>query len=65
MRPERKKQEENRRERKWDPRVRWRVIQDTITWAELQKTCRRNTREKQLEEEARKLSAWDPSGSDV
>lgn len=28
--------EHRKRERNWDPALRWKVIQDTITWAEAQ-----------------------------
>ena len=35
--------ESAKRERNWDPKVRWKVVQDTITWAEAQSTVRRNT----------------------
>jgi hypothetical protein len=35
--------EEAKRERNWDPVKRWKVIQDTIAWAEQQATARRNT----------------------
>jgi hypothetical protein len=43
-----KADEEQRRERHWDPAVRWRVLQDTLSWAETQATVRRNTRQSQL-----------------
>lgn len=35
-------EQEALRERHWDPKVRWKVIQETITWAEAQKTVHRN-----------------------
>ena len=35
--------EEERRERHWDPRRRWQVICETLTWAEAQTTVTRNT----------------------
>ena len=35
--------EEQKREAAWDAAERWRVIQETITWAEAQATVRRNT----------------------
>ena len=38
-----KQVEEAKRERNWDAAQRWKVIQDTITWAEQQATVRRNT----------------------
>jgi hypothetical protein len=51
-----KRQEEARRERCWDPLQRWQVLQDTITWAESQRTVRRNTAAACLKEQARKLA---------
>jgi len=38
-----KQAEEAKRERNWDAAQRWKVLQDTITWAEQQATVRRNT----------------------
>jgi hypothetical protein len=52
-----KRAEEARRERHWDAAVRWKVVQDTIRWAESQTTARRNTPDARLAEQARKL-AW-------
>ena len=37
-----KKQQEDLRERHWDSKVRWKVLQETIAWAEAQKTVHRN-----------------------
>jgi hypothetical protein len=48
-----KRHEERKRERCWDPRLRWKALQDTITWAEAQATVRRNTPKACLETEAR------------
>ena len=48
-----KRQEEARRERHWDARRRWQIIQETITWAEAQSTVRRNTRAARLAQQAR------------
>ena len=48
--------EERKREAAWDPARRWRVLQQTITWAEAQATVRRNTPEKCLELQKAKLS---------
>ena len=31
-----KRREELKRERAWDPALRWKVLQETITWAEMQ-----------------------------
>jgi hypothetical protein len=50
-----KQQEEAKRERNWDPAMRWKVIQDTIAWAEQQATVRRNTPAACLAEQQRKL----------
>ena len=36
--------EEAKRERHWDARTRWRVLQETIAWAVAQATVQRNTR---------------------
>ena len=50
-----KKFEEEKRERHWDPKERWRVIQETITWAEAQMPVPRNSRQACREKEARIL----------
>ena len=44
-----KKREEQKRECCWDPVERWRVLQETITWADAQAPVPRNSREKCLE----------------
>lgn len=44
-----KRREEEKREACWDPAGRWRVLQETITWAEAQATVRRNTPARCLE----------------
>jgi hypothetical protein len=44
-----KRYEEEKRERHWDPAVRWRVIQEMIAWADSQATGGRNTRQRCLE----------------
>jgi hypothetical protein len=49
--------EEAKRERHWDARLRWQVLQQTITWAEAQATVRRNTPAACLREQQRKLAA--------
>jgi hypothetical protein len=54
-----KRREEAKREAHWDPAERWRVLQDTITWAEQQATVRRNTPARCLELQAKKLAAGD------
>jgi hypothetical protein len=48
--------EERKREAAWDPAQRWRVLQQTITWAEAQAAVRRNTPKKCLELQKAKLS---------
>lgn len=50
-----KQREEIKRERSWNPATRWKVIQDTITWAEAQATARRNDPAKRHAEETVKL----------
>ena len=55
--------EEAKRECNWDPKLRWQVIQQTITWAEAQQTVRRNTSAACLAEQNRKPAAQDPSRS--
>ena len=52
-----KAREEAKRERNWDPAMRWKVIQDTITWAESQGTVDRNTPAARLKEQAEKLAS--------
>ena len=46
--------EEAKRERMWDARERWAVLQDTIAWAEAQKTVKRNTPTYQARSQAKK-----------
>jgi len=50
-----KRMEELKRERHWTPADRWRVIQETITWAADQPTVQRNTPGKCKEKERRLL----------
>ena len=52
-----KRSEERKREANWDPAQRWRVLQETITWAEAQATVRRNTPQRCLELQRAKLAA--------
>jgi len=47
--------EEAKRNAAWSPAERWRVIQETITWAEQQQTVRRNTKETALRLQEAKL----------
>lgn len=49
--------EKAKRERNWDPVKRWKVIQDTIAWAEQQATARRNTPAACLARQRRLLGA--------
>jgi hypothetical protein len=51
-----KADEEQRRERNWDPAERWRVLQETLSWAEAQATVRRNTKQSQLAKQKEKLA---------
>jgi hypothetical protein len=48
--------EERKRWRQWDAAERWRVIQQTINWAERQATVQRNTPAACLREQRRKLA---------
>ena len=57
MTPGLKQQEELKRERQWDPLARWRVLQDTLTWAEAQGAIRRNTPPERIKEQAYKLAS--------
>jgi hypothetical protein len=50
------RREEEKREACWDPVERWRVLQQTITWAEQQVTVRRNTPRRCIELEREKLT---------
>ena len=52
-----KRREERKREACWDPVVRWRVLQETITWAEAQCRHPRNSPSRRLAEQARKLGS--------
>lgn len=54
---ETKRREEEKRESSWDSAARWRVLQDTITWAEAQRTVRRNDPAVRRAEERGKLAA--------
>jgi hypothetical protein len=50
-----KRSEEAKRERMWNAQQRWRVLQETITWAESLPNVRRNTRQACLALERAKL----------
>jgi len=58
-----KRFEERKREASWDAAQRWRVLQETITWAESQATVRRNTPQKCLELQRAKLATSPPLNS--
>lgn len=58
MHSEFKAAEEARRDRHWDPAVRWQVLQDTIQWAEAQAARPRNTQASRLAEQRQKLACW-------
>ncbi len=49
-------QEELKRDRHLDAREKWRLILEAIAWAEGQVTVQRNTPQRCLAEQARKLS---------
>lgn len=57
---ERLRQEEEKRGRHWEPAERWRVILQTIRWAEQQAAVRRNSPEACLGEQRRKLAQMRP-----
>jgi hypothetical protein len=50
-----KKAEELKRERNWNPAMRWRVLQDTIAWVEAQRAARRNDPAERRREETARL----------
>lgn len=52
-----KEREEEKRDRHWDPAERWRVIQETITWAESQAAVKRSSPANRLREQALKRAA--------
>jgi hypothetical protein len=53
-----KKREEIKRDRCWNPQERWRVIQETINWAEQQNTVHRNDPATCLAEQRKKARPW-------
>ena len=57
MSEELKQMEEARRERHWDAKRRWLMLQKTIAWAKAQLTARRNTRAARLAQQARQNAA--------
>jgi len=50
------KQEELKRDRHLDAREKWRLILEAIDWAERQVTVQRNTPQRCLAEQARKMN---------
>ena len=50
-----KRFEEQKREAHWDPAERWRIIQEFIAWADSQATGGRNTKERCLELQRKKI----------
>jgi hypothetical protein len=52
-----KRQEEAKRDRHWSPAERWRIIQETIDWADAQAPVSRNSMTRCLELQRRKLAA--------
>ena len=50
-----KRREELKRERNWNAQMRWKVLQDTLTWADAQANVQHNTPTRRLEEQARKI----------
>lgn len=51
-----KQLEEAKRERNWDAKKRWLVLQATIDWAQAQATVKRNTPAARKQEEREKLA---------
>jgi hypothetical protein len=49
------RREEEKRERCWDARERWRVLQQTIAWVDSQQPMPRNSRKACLSNQARLL----------
>ena len=49
-------EEEQKRERNWDPLVRWQVLQQTIAWVDSQQEVPRNSRTACLRLQAEKLA---------
>lgn len=54
--------EEQKRERHWNPRERWRVLQETIAWADSQQQPPRNSRETCLRLQAGYVPVPRPAG---
>jgi hypothetical protein len=62
MNGELKKREEEKRERCWDPRARWRIIQESIRWVDSQQVVPRNSRQACLANQARLLRQFSSTG---
>jgi hypothetical protein len=52
------RREEAKRDAHWDPAERWRIIQETIDWADAQAAVPRNSKARCLELQQAKLAAW-------
>lgn len=52
-----KQRQELLREKQWPATEKWRVIQETLAWAEQQGTVSRNNPKTRLQEQAAKLAA--------
>jgi hypothetical protein len=50
--------EEQKRERNWDPQLRWKTLQDMIAWVDAQQPIPRNSRAMCLRLQAEKLAQW-------
>jgi hypothetical protein len=59
-----KQREEAKRDAHWDPAERWRVIQETISWADAQAAVPRNSKARCLELQRKKLAASDRASAD-
>jgi hypothetical protein len=59
MTSEEKEREETKRERRWDPLLRWKVFQETIAFVDSQQPVPRNSRASCL---ARQARLWQSSG---
>ena len=51
-------EEERKRERNWDPQMRWKVLQETIAWVDAQQPIPRNSRIACQRLQAEKLAQW-------
>jgi hypothetical protein len=56
-------EEEKKRWRNWDPKLRWEAIQNAIAWADAQSTVRRNTKEGCLANQRRLLAQFAAAAS--